>query len=236
MDDKLKENSEDYFKIKIEPLDEISLEHRKYNDWDFFWSSQKMLSGKELDMISDRLKVHHLPEMFYGYNRFYLIYSKADFMIEINPIDMMELTSYAERQSKFFDKEKIKSGLFNPEKDDPKFIYYMPPDVKVQYFDKWKNLKVDRDDIKTMNPVQDWSFTSSYMGNILKLSGNKLIESKHFTDFDLMKNYSNPDIKYTEESLPVHMLGRDNPIVDYMEINLYEDELCDNGQTKANFR
>jgi hypothetical protein len=108
--------------------------------------------------------------------------------------------------------------------------------VKVQYHDKWKTIKVDRDDIQTMIPVQDWTFTSSYIGNIFKLSNNKLIESKYFNDFDLTKKYSNPEIKNTEEALPIHMLGRDNPIVDYMEINLYEDELCDNGQTKSNFR
>ena len=236
MDEKFKDNPNDFFKIKIEPLDDIPLEHKKFQDWDFFWSTKKMLSGKELDMISDKLKVNRLPEMFYGYNRFFLDYSKANFILEINPIEMIELTSYAERQSKLVENDKIKNGLFDSKKDDINFIYYTPPDVKVQYHNKWKTIKVERDDIQTMNAVQDWTFTSSSMGKISKLSNDKLIESQYFKDFDLMYKFPEPTLKYTEENLPVSMLGRDNPILDYMEINLYEDELCDNGLTQANFR
>ena len=236
MDEKSKENQDDYYKIKIEPLDDIPLEHKKFKEWDFFWSTKKMLTGKELDMISDKLKVNRLPEMFFGYNRFYIIYSKADFMIEISPIEMIELSSYSERQFKFLNNEKMTDRMLNSVKDDPNFIYYMPPDVKVQFYNKWKTLKIERDDIQKMDPVQDWTFTSSYMGKMSKLSSNKLIDSKHFSAFDLTKKYPEPIIKSIDDSLPVHMLGRENPILDYMEINLYEDELCDNGLTKANFR
>jgi type 2A phosphatase activator TIP41 len=235
--DTLKEIQE-YLKIKVEPLDEINLEHEKLGEWDFFYNCQKMLSGKELDMISDKMKVNRLPDMFYGYNRFYVVNKGANFCLEINPLDMIDLTSYAERNNKFMPVEKIQKGLFDPTKDDPNFIYYQLPDVKVQYYDKWKDMKIERDDVQKVDPTSDWTFNSPYMGQIGKLSDNKLFisNSKHFEDFDLLKKYPDFDIKPTDEELPVNRLGQDNPIIKYMEVNLYEDELCDNGLSQGNFR
>jgi len=264
-------NDQDYKKaknyldlyIKIEPAAIINLEHIKVeNEWDFFYNSQKMLSSKELDMLMDKIKTNRLPDMFYGYNRFYICNAKHNFLLEIDPIKMVDLCLYNERKHRFINIKENK--IIN--KDT---IYFIPDEIKVQFWDKWKNIKVDRTDIQTKDTTYDWTFSTAYMGEIYKLDTHKIYEEnleKFRTQYNLnhssVFNIDNLDIitsdddfkkKYnvskiqeneedfvnielTNEELPIDKLGRDNPILHYNEINLFDDELNDNGLAQGNFR
>jgi type 2A phosphatase activator TIP41 len=220
------------FQIKIEPEKEINLEHFTFKNWDFFWSEERMMSSKELDMISDKMKVTRLPDMFFGYNRFYIVNSAYDFVYEINPCEMIDYTSYTERKSRYMETGSIKAGEYNPITMTPNFVYYFPTDAKVQYYEKWKNLKIN--DVQKLDSTADWTFSSSYMGTTRRLSDTLLI--KYFNNFDCFKKYDPIDVKPTDEQLPVNRLGQDNQILKYMETNLYDDELCDNGLSEGKFR
>lgn len=238
--------NENSFIIPIEPQMEINLEHYNFSDWDFFWSVERMLSSKEMDMISDKVKINRLPDMLFGYNRFYLVNSKNNFLLEINPLHMLDLCNYQEREKKYINLDKKDDKIVKTEEksehsnatSDSNFIYYIPNEVKVQYYNKWKNMKIEREDVKKLDPTEDWSFSSSYMGTIGKLKDHRLFDtnSKHFENFDLLKEYKDVEIKQTDESLPIGRLGPDNTILKYMELNLYDDELCDNGLSMGNFR
>ena len=78
----------------------------------------------DLDKLQKDLAVSHLPEIFFGYNRFYMVNQELNFCYEINPLNMMNLTAF-----------KVRNELF-----DKKGIYYKPKDVKVQYHKEWKNI------------------------------------------------------------------------------------------------
>ena len=120
--------------------------------------------------------------------------------------------------------------------------------MKVQYYNKWKSIKFDnRDDVKTMTPTFDWSFSSTYMGNISSLNKHNLFKennkilSYHFKNIEQNKNefdieFSDFRIEQSDQDLPLNRLGRDNPILDYIELNLYDDELEDNGLAQGNLR
>ena len=236
--------------MKIEPQALINLEHVKLGDWDIFYNTQNMLTSKELDMLMDKVKSSRLPDMFYGYNRFYITNSKRNFVLEINPIQMIDLCNYTERSTRLYlptENNKISNGS----------IYYLPNDIKVQFYNKWKNIKVDRDDIQKIDPISDWSFTSPYIGEISKLRTHKIYEENldkfkdhfDFNNFDFsnleivnnstsgveIKNFDFV-IETTDEEIPLNRLSRDNPIVHYMEVNLFDDELNDNGLSQGNFR
>ena len=229
------------YTIKIEPSTEIHLEHEKFEDWDFFWNVERMLSSKEMDIIADRVKINRLPDMLFGNNRFYIVNAKHNFVYEINPLHMLDLGSYSLRSEKLLSEEKISKGEFSSQDKDPNFIYFIPDDVKVQYYEKWKNMKIERDDVKKLDPVEDWTFSSSYMGTIIQLDRHGLLSNNvelfsEANGYDPFKKYNNVKIEKTAEGLPVHRLGQENPIIKYMEINLYDDELCDNGLSMGNFR
>ena len=97
---------------------------------------------------------------------------------------------------------------------------------------KWKSIKIERDDIQKIEPIADWTFSTSYLGSIEKLSDSKL--SKYFPD--LCQKQFSAHWKPSDQQLPISRLGPDNPILKYMEVNLYVDELCDNGVSEGKFR
>jgi hypothetical protein len=88
---------ENELKIKVEPDMEITLEHFQQADWDFYWHIEKMMPSKELDQLGPFMKVKNIPDMTYGYNRLFMINKKNNFMYEINPLKMLDLASYSER-------------------------------------------------------------------------------------------------------------------------------------------
>jgi type 2A phosphatase activator TIP41 len=213
--------------IKIEPLPKINYEQFKHKDWNFYWNSQTMLSSKELDKLADKMKINRLPDMLFGYNRFYFTNPSKDFIYEINPLQMLDLADFEERQ---------KYLLASPQElnDRINFIYYNPKDVKVVYYEKWKNIKVDRDDIQQLDPTMDWTFSSSYMGWVDKLSNHSMLEQTGLEVDPFTK--TSITVEFSTEELPVHRLGKENPIINYTEVNLFDDELCDNGLAQGNLR
>jgi hypothetical protein len=213
--------------IKIEGLADVEFEHFQHGGWHFFWNVQQMLSSKELDKLADKMKINRLPDMLFGYNRFYMVRPSSDFVYEINPLQMLDLCSYSERE-KYFISELNSSVTSN------NFIYYNPKEVKVKYYEKWKNIKVDRDDIQKIDPTMDWTFSSSYMGWVDTFSSHKLYEKGKVEVDPFVK--TSLEFGPSGEELPINRLGKDNPIIKYMEVNLYDDELCDNGLAQGNFR
>ena len=199
-----------YSDIGINNDNEIKFENFSHKDWQIYWSSEKMFSSKNLDIISPVLKVQRLPEMVFGYNRFVLINEKKDFIFEINPFDMLDLSSFKEREKYFTEKdiknisteknvldEKIEKSLNN---DNYKKIYYIPKELKVQYTEKWKSLKVDRDDIQKSEPMADWSYSSPYLGTISNLSSHKILLNKS----ENQSTNKDISIEFTEEDIPLH--------------------------------
>ena len=145
---------------------EISLSKFSHKGWDFYSHSEYMMNSVDLDLlckenISAKLYIDHLPEVFYGYNRLFVVNESKNFCYEFNPLQFMSLTKYDIRKKLYDEKE----------------IYYIPPDVKVQHHKTWDNIKVEgRDDIKRIEPTCDWSFSSPYMGyysSIFKSDINK---------------------------------------------------------------
>lgn len=202
-------------KITIEPNKEINLEHFESNSWEFYYHQENMLSSKELEEIQSKLKVAHLPEIFYGYNRFYMVNKELNFCYEINPLQMIDLTSY-----------EVRNALFEKQE-----IYHLPGDAKVQYHNEWKDLKIDRDDIQKIQPKEDWTYSSPYMGSFTQLSSSPLAQL--YSD---LKTNSTFKVQKSQMNLPVERLGTNNPIITYIETRLYEDELNDNGLSETKFR
>lgn len=76
---------------------------------------------------------------------------------------------------------------------------------------------IDNPDIKIVQRSSDPFYSSPYMGTLTDHDGTVRIEE-------------------TEESIPVEMLGEDNPIQWASMVHLYQDELGDNGDTTLEFR
>lgn len=214
------------YKIKIPPSDkEIKLEKFSHKGWDFLSHSEYMMTSVEMDVLckekdKSEMVIDHLPEAFYGYNRLFLVNKEKNFSYEFSPLQMMAQTDY-----------EIRKKLLENKK-----LYYVPPQVKVQYHETWDNINIEgRDDIKKVEPTSDWTFSSPYMGKISSISKSNI---KHlYSDITEDKEFN---IKYGNDTngitIPFQKLGPDNKIIDYKQIDLFEDELSDNGISEGKIR
>lgn len=200
----------------------IKLERYQEGNWEFYWSNEKMMQSKEMDLLVKEIKVSHLPEIFFGYNRLYMVNKGDDFVYEINPLEMINLTSFDERN-------KMKEN---------DIIYYEPTDVKVQFYSIWNKIKSERQDIKEAEAKSDWSYASSYMGSYGRIKNSSIgfLYGYEKTSSNEKDQVNNIKVERTDMPLPLERLGIDNPIKKYIEINLYDDELNDYGLSEAKIR
>jgi len=238
-------------KIKIEPEKEINLSSFQQstdntntidpNKALFLYNTQPMLSSKEIDILSDKVKAPKIPDMFYGYNRFYIVLPKRyNFIYEVNPIQMLDYSNYLIMNKDYVDVDKDVCMNKN-------CIYYIPSTIKVQFYEKWKDIKVpDNVELEKPDASADCFYASSYMGYASKFSSHLIYKqykesignSKLFEIYNDIELLSTTNIKreLTDESIPIERLIPPNPVIKFWDIPLYDDELNDNGITIANFR
>lgn len=184
-------------KFGIQPDREVVYNSFSHKDWIVYWTDEKMLSSKNLDLIGPILKGIRLPEMVYGFNRFALVNTKRDFLFEVNPFDMLNLSSFKEREECYIQKNNQNQSSEKTGDDKFKRIYYIPKELKVQYAEKWKNVKVDRDDIIKSEPTTDWSYSSPYMGTIRNITSSVIYKAG-------IERNDNIKVEFTEEDIPLN--------------------------------
>ena len=155
---------------------EIILSKFNHKGWDFYSHSENMMNSKDLDILiknkdENKLHINHLPEIFYGFNRLFLINKSKNFCYEFNPLQMLSLANYSLRKKLLKEKE----------------IYYIPNQAKSQYS--------KTDDSKN---EEDWSFSSPYMGHITSINISPM--SKYYPEIKETKVFKKEktNIKYPE--------------------------------------
>ena len=155
---------------------EIILSKFSHKGWDFYSHSENMMNSKDLDILiknkdENKLHINHLPEIFYGFNRLFLINKSKNFCFEFNPLQMLSLANYSQRKKLLKEKE----------------IYYIPNQAKSQYS--------KTDDIKN---EEDWSFSSPYMGHITSINNSPM--SKYYPEIKETKVFKKEktNLKYPE--------------------------------------
>ena len=102
---------EEKYVLNVPPNNnEILLTKFNYKDWDFFYHTENMMNSKDLDLLikdkeENKLYINHLPEIFYGRNRLFLINKSKNFCYEFNPIQMLSLTNENIRKKLLKEKE-----------------------------------------------------------------------------------------------------------------------------------
>ena len=103
---------EQKYSINLPPKNkEILLNKYSHKGWDFYSHSEYMMNSVDLDLLCKenekaKLYIDHLPEVFYGYNRLFVVNASKNFCYEFNPIQFMSLTKYDIRK-KLYDNKDI---------------------------------------------------------------------------------------------------------------------------------
>lgn len=95
-------------------------------------------------------------------------------------------------------------------------------ELKVAYSDDWnKTRDLHSEDIKQVTRPYDWTYTTDYRGTLRQADAH---------------SSADPRWQDTDELLPMELLKRQDPIIFYDEVILYESELDDNGTSILNVR
>lgn len=212
----------------------IKTEAFEIEGWKFTFQKGGILPSHDLDELADRIKLQGIPDIVYGFSFAKLTNEKKNFSFDIIPEDSLSFVNFEKRTAKYqqdYDKS-----------DDTEVINVLPEELKIKQAEHWVNKKVAEDaDIKTLEKISDWSYTTPYKGTVVNLQPktNTDEKSKDLTE-DLEKlNLSDKKKSYvqkTNDSIPLDNLTPKNPIKWFNEFILFEDELGDCGLTQSSFR
>lgn len=234
--------------VDIEPKQKVDFEKIEFEGWEFYRSSLPMMNTKELDQIADVIPTHTLPDIVFGYNRFFFVNKKRNFLYEFSPIDSLSLSAFSLQNQRIHPdeleegKEEENKEILDDEHTLLNRIDLKPGKVEVSMAGKWKGRDTSKiEDFTEIEVISDWTYSSPYKGTILYL--DKSIE-RIKNDFDLEitldeePENSKISVERCEDEIPVHRLTPANPIQHYMELELFEDELDDCGHmtSKVRFR
>ena len=243
----------------IEPKQKVDFELTEFEGWEFYVSKLPMFNTKELDQISDVIPTQTLPDILFGYNRMYFVNKKRNFLYEFSPIDSLSLSAFAnqqvrlhpderketteegkETQSKEECKEEIKSYSEDPEFTKINYIDLRPERVEVRQAEKWKDRDTSKiEDYKELEIISDWTYSTPYKGTLQFLDKNlERIKNEFGLEIKPLDEVENSciTVERTEDEIPVDRLTPSNKIIHYFEIELFEDELDDCGQTSSKVR
>ncbi|CAI2375410.1 unnamed protein product [Moneuplotes crassus] len=233
----------------IAPKQTVEFNKVESEGWEFYVSNKPMFNTKELDQIADVIPTQALPDIVFGYNRIYMVNKKRNFLYEFSPIDALTLCSYAVQTKRLHpdqvEETKDEASMDEETKEVDQFtalnrIDLKPKNVEVSMADKWKDKDTSKiEDFKELEIISDWTYSTPYKGTVLPLSENV---ERIKQDFDLeIEPQEEPEnseitIERTEDEIPIHRLTPENPILHYMEIEMFEDELEDCGHTMSKVR
>lgn len=89
--------------------------HIKFNEfsnqgWNFYHSNYPMFSTLQLDQVSDQTGTMGMPEVLYGFNRFYIFNTDKDILLEFAPIEALSLSSFA-KQNLLYKEKSLQDQL-----------------------------------------------------------------------------------------------------------------------------
>mmetsp|Transcript_21995 Transcript_21995/g.24435 ORF Transcript_21995/g.24435 Transcript_21995/m.24435 type:complete len:332 (+) Transcript_21995:19-1014(+) len=234
----------------IAPKQSVEFKKIDFEGWEFHTSKMPMFNTKELDQVSDVIPTQGLPDILFGYNRIFMVNKKHNFLYEFSPVDSLCLCSFDVLKKRLHpdQKEEIKEETEEEDKEDKEvdeftklnYIDLKPANVQVVMASKWKDKDTSNiEDFKELEVISDWTYSTPYKGTIYNL--DKSIERiKNDFDLDILVDTGHEQnqisIERTEEEIPVHRLTPENPILHYMEIDMFEDELEDCGQMSSKVR
>lgn len=191
------------------------MDYYRAGSWEISTSQGQMMGSEAMDELGSGLGFK-IPALVYN-NTFARLKHDSGFTYEFLPHKALESIGTEYR----------KTVLYNGGEIRPESITVIPGEVKVSSASHWEGRTVPKSSTfsedskeqvaaKVFDSGNDWTFTSLYKGTV-----------------NSTRNYR---IEQTNEDIPVHRLGMDNPILWASEIVLFEDELDDNGHCKFTFR
>lgn len=212
----------DLLKVKVDTFEK--------GGWVFTAKKGPMMATEPLDDLSQSLGLSSCPEVIYSKNLLSMTHKETGFTYYISAFDGLKYLSFANRKISFEDPTEVK------ETSNLNSISYVPENLEVALSKYWKNKQVPGDvEIDTDHEfTSDWTFTTPYKGTFC----NTTSLEERIEKLEMIND--NPESKYqfvqTDQEMPKHKLGQNNPIRAFFDVFLWEDDLGDFGQAQFRVR
>ncbi|KTW27904.1 uncharacterized protein T551_02871 [Pneumocystis jirovecii RU7] len=171
-------------------------------DWSVISTKGSILTSEEIQQFSSRLMIP-IPEMTFGKNQVIMEHSSGW---------RMAFTAY--------------DALEKVDKTGKEVI-------QVSYANEWVKKREKSCEGIGRSRCYDWTFTTTYQGTVTHENNRNLVNKTavraEATKESSENNILLPVFELSDEVIPVDKLKRQDPILFFEEIVLYEDELSDNG-------
>ena len=213
---------------------QLQFEEFKQGGWAFHHSSYPMFSAKQLDQISDTVGTMGMPEVFYGFNHLYISNAAKDVLLEFSPSHALSLAAFAKQ-----DLMLRGASAAGDEDKELNMVEMKPRLIEVKEASLWKKKDMSKvRDFKHLEVISDWTYSTPYKGSLFRLSKHAR-RLKLETALDLACAPGEAPLRVEvapEAEIPLARLGRDNPILHFGELYLYEDDLGDQGYCCCSLR
>ena len=79
-------------------MKQIQFETYKASGWAFYHSVQGMSSEAEMDMVSDKVGIMGLPEVFFGFNNLIVANQEHNILLSFNAVDSLSYSGFEKRK------------------------------------------------------------------------------------------------------------------------------------------
>lgn len=134
------------------------------------------------------------------------------------------------------------SCSFDKEEKSLNLIDLKPKQIQVKEAAIWKKKDMSKvKDFKQIEVISDWTYSTPYKGSLFRLSKHaRRLELETSLKLAADSAAAKTAVISVEEApgleIPLSRLGRDNPILHFGELYLYEDDLGDQGYCSCTLR
>lgn len=175
-----------------------------------------------------------LPEVVYGNNHFYLVNESRGLLYEFSPVEALKLINFEVVKDSHTDKmDSIVDNMANMslqqcEEKLLNLIDVIPEQIKIAEAKYWKGKDFSKvKDFKNVEIISDWTFSTPYKGNVRYIH-NHIDRIKNETNLVLSsgidKDAAEITVTPSEEGIPYDRLTPQNPIVEFGDLYLFEDD------------
>eukprot|EP00347_Sterkiella_histriomuscorum_P000847 403374292 len=138
-----------------------------FKNWHFLKQQfGTILNSSQTQHIHHYYDLQSTPDMIYGFNRLLIVNAENDFVYDVNPFDALKQNEDAPPVSASPNNQEYQNQI-----DLLNSINLKPKIIEVQESSLWKSKDLSKvKDLKNLDSVFDWSFSTPYKGTIRSLS------------------------------------------------------------------
>jgi len=189
----------------------------EHGGWKFEADNRPLSGSEEIDKLGETFTCGTLPDMYFGGSVLRLHHRASSTTIELSALDALQCIAWRPAPPPTLLPSHADCGT---DPDGPALGA-----VQCQFAKKWR-ADTANPDVHKVEVTSDWTCMTPYWGSFFVADGAASDQGRRFL------GEAGGSIERTDEGMPMDLLRQRDEILWYQEVQLWEDELADNGLCK----